>query len=170
MCQSLDDRALASPAPAYAASAYTLSFADSLFLRVFPTHGWQLRSPVLHTTYPRRSNPERPHQMHTLQMRIWWRRGESNPRVASVVAMLQRILCPLLVAGWAGPDSRRHSCGQTIFKVLSWAHASKQDCAVNQSVRTFGAHQNNPRPRNWTNAKLSMSTESSCRTDTVQSP
>jgi hypothetical protein len=106
----------------------------------------------------------------TLSICIWWRRGESNPRVASVVAMLQRIICPVLVTGWAGPDSRRHSCGQTIFKVLSRAHASKQDCAVNQSVRTFGAHQNNPRPRNWTNAMLSMSTESSLRTETVQSP
>ena len=74
-------------------------------------------APVLHTTYPRRSNPERPHQMHT-RMRIWWRRGESNPRVASVVVMLQRIKS-LLLPRRAASDSRGHSHGQTIFKVLS---------------------------------------------------
>ena len=41
-CQSSDNRALASPAQAQAARAYSLSFADSLGSRVFPTHGWQL--------------------------------------------------------------------------------------------------------------------------------
>ena len=79
----MDDRAVASPALAYAANAYSASFAVTRLLRL-PDTRLAASAPVLHCVHSPCRNRYAP------LVGYWWRRRESNPR-PEIALQLQRI-------------------------------------------------------------------------------